>query len=206
MKITKYRLNANTYVISNELNEAIIIDPSLGMSYVIDEINQKYDVKAVLLTHAHFDHIDGLSFFMDKPIYIHENEIDVLTDPWKNLYYMFYNEPTPFNVNELKLIPTKDDDILDLIGLSIEITHTPGHTQGSVCYKAGNNLFTGDTIFAQAIGRWDFPTGDYEVLSNSVKKLFNKYKDNLKCYAGHENDSCLNDIKKYNSYVREILG
>ncbi len=205
MKITKYELNANTYIVSNDKMECIIIDPSLGMSYEAKRIKEKYDVKAIFLTHAHFDHIDGISSFLDLPIYLHQDEIDILKNPMNNLYYMFYGEDTPFDVNELELKPLFDNDIIDIIGLKFEVTHTPGHTKGSVCYKIDDYLFTGDTLFATSVGRWDFPTGDYDTLCNSIKKLLNKYQSNLKCLSGHEHETTLDDIKRYNRYVVEVL-
>ncbi len=208
MKLIKYTLGpleTNTYLVINDNNECVIIDPALSMDSVASMVNANYKVKAILLTHAHFDHIDGIRFFLNVPIYLSHDEYDIIKDSRYNLYQEFYGEDTPFDINKLDLRMVNDKTIINIIGYSIEVTLTPGHTKGGVCYKIEDNLFTGDTLFKESVGRWDFPSGNYCLLASSIKKIFNKYNENLKCYPGHGDSGSLNEIKKYNEIVMEIL-
>ena len=98
MKIINYTLGpleTNTYLVINDNNEAIIIDPALSMDSVASMINANYKVKTILLTHAHFDHIDGIRFFLNVPIYLSHDEYDIIKDSRYNLYQEFCGEDTP---------------------------------------------------------------------------------------------------------------
>ena len=207
MKVIKYTLGdleTNTYLIINNDNDCIIIDPALGMEEVSNIIKEKYNVKAILLTHAHLDHIDGIRYFLNVPIYLSKDEYDILKDDNYNLYQEFYGDNIPFDINKLDIRFVSDNENFDLIGLAIEVTTTPGHTKGGVCYRIEDSLFTGDTLFSLSVGRWDFPSGNYCLLASSIKKLINKY-DNIMCYPGHGDAENMNYIKKYNELVLEML-
>ena len=204
IKIESGMFQTNSYVITNDNNEAIIIDPTFDFYEESIKLKSKYQVKAILLTHAHLDHIDGIRYFLDVPIYISKEELYILNDPNNNLYMEFFGNDTPFDTNKLNLNLIEDEKTLNLIGYDIEVIKTPGHTIGGLSYKIDNYLFTGDTLFKNSIGRWDFPTGNYHVLMMSIKKLITKYKENLLCYPGHDDSSYLDDIKKYNPYVLEV--
>ncbi len=206
MEIKKYQLGpfvTNTYIITRDGN-SIIIDPTLNLGCVIDEIKTKYNIKAVLISHAHIDHIDGIRYFLDLPIYISSSEIDILSNSHYNLYQEFYYTDTPFDVSKLKLIPFKDSDELNIFGFNIKTMLTPGHTKGSAIFEIDNNLFTGDTLFLDSIGRWDFPSGNYLELKESIKKIINKYNDII-CYPGHGDIFNIKLCKKENEFVKEII-
>ncbi len=184
--VIKYEGYSNCYVVSNR-DKAILIDCGLE-KWMIDDINKKYQIEAILLTHGHYDHIDGLRYFKDKTIYIHELEEEFLYNSSFNLYYFMDKES--YNKGELDIKLVHDGDVLDLIGLKIKVIHTPGHTRGSVCYLIDNDLFTGDTLFNLSVGRTDFPTGDFLTLRDSLYKLKMLGHD-YHVYPGHDNDTSL---------------
>ncbi|MDE7213923.1 MAG: MBL fold metallo-hydrolase [Anaeroplasmataceae bacterium] len=188
----------NTYIISNG-NDCILIDPGLDFELYANQIKQKYNVQAVLLTHGHMDHIDGIRYF-DVPIYIHEAEIDFLTDPSLSLYRMFGTK-IPFEVNNLKLIPLRDGMEFNLIGYAFKVYHTPGHTKGSVVYTYNHKLFSGDTLFHLSMGRTDFPTGNAKKMKESLKRIIELFPDSTDVYPGHDEKTILGFERKNNPYL-----
>ncbi|MDE6656018.1 MAG: MBL fold metallo-hydrolase, partial [Anaeroplasmataceae bacterium] len=143
-KIVTGDFETNTYIISNQ-GKCVIVDPGLDFENTAAKIKEQYNVEAILLTHGHMDHIDGIRYF-DVPIYIHELEIPFLEDPNLSLYRMFGSR-MPFQKENLKLIPIHDGTELDLIGYRFKVMHTPGHTRGSVVYSYKDKLLSGDTLF-----------------------------------------------------------
>ena len=188
----------NSYIISNK-EDCIIVDPGLDFESYAKEIKQKYNVQAILLTHGHMDHIDGIRHF-DVPIYIHEAEIDFLSDPSLSLYRMF-GMNVPFKASNLKIIPLKDGMILKLIGYTFKVLHTPGHTKGSVVYSYKDKLLSGDTLFHLSMGRTDFPTGNAKKMKESLKKIIEEFPDSTDVYPGHDEKTTLGFERKNNPYL-----
>ena len=197
-KIVTGSFFTNTYIISNE-GKCVIVDPGLGFSKAAEEIKQKYDVEAILLTHGHMDHIDGIKYF-DVPIYIHKLDEDFLFNPTLSLYNMF-NQKTPFNKGSLKINNVEDGMELNLIGYRFKVLHTPGHTRGSVCYLYGDKLLSGDTLFNMSTGRTDFPTGSSLDLRKSLSKIIEVCSDNTAVYPGHEAKTSIKNERKNNPYI-----
>ena len=189
----------NTYLINNGL-DAILVDPGEGILEYLSSIN-KYNIKAILLTHGHIDHIDGIKYFLDKDIYVSKDELDFFTNPSKSLYAE-YGGNIPFDVNKLNLHLIENDQILDIIGYKIKCIATPGHTIGSMCFLFNDSfLISGDTLFQVGIGRTDFLTGDFKMLIASLDKLKN-LPDNTVVYPGHGVSTSITFEKKYNPYFK----
>ena len=174
----------NSYIISNDKNECIIVDPGINYKSSSDYIYKNFKPLAVLLTHGHLDHIDGLEYFKDLPIYIYKDEIDLFFDNYKNLYYTI-NKTNPFNKGDLNLILVNDLDEIKINDFKFIAYHTPGHTECSVIYLIDDCLLTGDTLFKESIGRTDMPTGNYSKIMESLDRIFNTFNDNIKCLPGH---------------------
>ena len=199
--ITTGALSTNSYIISNENNECIVVDPGLDYKKAYEYIKNKYKVKAILLTHGHFDHIDGLQYFMNRPIYIHKLEEEFLYDSYLSLYDMI-GRSNPFSMGDLDIRLVHNGDKINLIGYEFEVIHTPGHTKGSVCYKYSEGVLTGDTLFCGTCGRTDFPTGNITQIINSLKFLTSNLDGDLICYPGHENYTSILREKNNNPYLR----
>jgi glyoxylase-like metal-dependent hydrolase (beta-lactamase superfamily II) len=195
-KVTTGFYFTNSYIVSNDKKEAIIIDCGLMYGNASKLIKEKYDVKAILITHAHMDHIDGLQYFMDKPIYMTKETEGMIYDSEKSLYDTIERD-TPFSKGMLNIINVSDNDIINLIGYDIKVIETPGHTDGSTTFLIGNDMFSGDTIFSNgSYGRYDFPTGNFDLLIKSIKKLL-EYDDSIVVYPGHGSITSIGDERKF---------
>ncbi len=197
-RITTGSFFTNSYIIRNNNNECVIVDPGLNYQMAAEEIKKKYKVVAILLTHGHMDHIDGIRYF-DVPIYIHEFEVDFLKDSTLSLYRMM-GIPNPIKIEKLKIHTVKDKDEFSLIGYTFKVLHTPGHTRGSVCYSYKDKVLSGDTLFCGSCGRTDFPTGDSNKLSKSLRKILSVYPDTYDVYPGHDEKTTIKR-EKNNPYI-----
>ena len=186
-----YELCANTYVLYDE-SECVIVDSGKNNDDVVNFIKENHlQVKGILLTHGHFDHIQGLPALLkafNAPLYIHEEDECMLRDPHLNGSDRFSRSDIAF---DYKVITFTDGEELKLLKSQIKVIHTPFHTKGSSCFYLKDNkmLFTGDTLFEQGIGRTDFIHSIPELTHSSLSKL-NKLEKDITIYPGH-GPSCL---------------
>lgn len=182
-------MGTNTYILSTDTKEAVIIDPVGSAESILYYIQaNQLDVKFIILTHGHVDHIGLVSeckAATHAPLLIHSKDEEMLNDSNLNLSTMFQN-PMEYHSD----IQLKDGEELILGGHTLKIIHTPGHTPGSICIEVDEFLFTGDTVFKGSIGRSDFPGGDYNTIMDSVAKI-SSFNPELKIYPGHGDSSVL---------------
>lgn len=199
----------NTYLIYNDHREAIVVDAGFSTesefatftSYISQH---KLSVAAVLLTHAHVDHILGLdrlySFLESSvPIYLHKQ------DPF--LWDNFEHQARMFGFNSIKpnceLQTLEDKERLNIAGFTIEILYTPGHSPDhcSFYFKEQTLLISGDALFRESIGRTDLYKGDFDVLKESIQqKLFTLPKQTL-VYPGHGPNTSIGHEIESNPYL-----
>jgi hydroxyacylglutathione hydrolase len=174
----------NCYILSAGA-DAVVIDPGEDADAILSHLDASgLVVKAILCTHAHYDHIGSVSDLKSRyaaPFYLHSADSKLLRQA--NLYRKL------FGGERMIAIPAVDVDlaalsVLQFPGIDIEVMHTPGHTPGGVAFFTGEAIFVGDTIFRNRAGRIDLPGGDKAAIEASLRKLLSSSPD-LLVYPGH---------------------
>jgi hypothetical protein len=194
----------NCYIVYNDNKNGFIVDPG-GDSDDIIKFVDKENIKLefILLTHGHADHIGAVKIIKEKynlSIYASIKEKDLLKDPIINLSKSI----PPFK--DIELIADRwlyDEEIIDFYGEKLYIMETPGHTNGSICICMDGVVFSGDTLFRMSIGRSDLPTGSFDEIINSVKKLYNLKKD-YRILPGHGAESNLQFERENNPFMKNM--
>lgn len=192
----------NVYLgINTETKEAFLVDPADHAGDIAKWIqNADVTLKAILLTHGHFDHIGAASALQTQysiPVCAMQEEQEILLDAQKNLSGL-YGRPITVKADRF----FKDGETLHLAGFSFTALHTPGHTVGGCCYYCAEEqvLFSGDTLFHGSVGRTDFPTGSMGMLHDSIhRKLFPLPAETI-VYPGHGEATDIAYEKRYNPY------
>jgi hydroxyacylglutathione hydrolase len=200
-------LQTNCYIIANDdSKEAIIVDAGMNPDELIYK-SEEYTVQAILMTHAHFDHMGGLDKIRRKvkaPVYIHKNEQEWLVNAdlngssrWPTIGGAMLSEPAEHE--------TADGEVLELAGFSIRVLETPGHTPGGLSFLIDKHLFSGDTLFARSIGRTDLLGGNYDQLMESIHDKLMELPDETIVYPGHGPATTIGDEKTYNPFISGIM-
>ena len=195
-------VSANCYILKDDETQAVAVIDCGEYTSEIAAALEGESVKYILLTHGHFDHINGI-YEMKKShpeakIAIHSLDAQCLSDDMLSLGRGF---GIPCNDKCEADILLYDNDVLEFGEEGITVLHTPGHTTGGATYKYKNFLFTGDTLFNRSVGRTDFPGGSFPVLHASVFRLFCLEGD-YRIYPGHDSTSTLEIERKLNPYIK----
>lgn len=204
MKIKTFVLGVmqtNCYIVSNDENHCMIIDPGAQGKKVAKYLEENELVlDAILLTHGHFDHIGAVDYLYDKyhcPIYIHHEDIEMLTNSRLNLSYL----EKSFS---LSAPVTPASEHMEISGFKICWFHLPGHCPGaSMIYLEDENvIFSGDVLFNGSIGRFDFPNSSkYDTLT-SIEKI-KTFNFDATLYPGHGPSSTLRSELLSNPYLQK---
>lgn len=199
-------LQTNCYVLGDEESkEGLVIDPG-GDSQEIEKVIQDegLDIKYIILTHGHADHIAALSELKKQTkamILIHPADSDMLVEPSYNLSF-FTGE---------NLVCPEADKFLDdgnkikLGALELEVLHTPGHSPGGISLFTDRVIFTGDTLFCEGIGRSDLPGASHDQLLLSIKNKILSKPDDTRVYPGHGPETTIGEEKRSNPWIRGNL-
>lgn len=183
---------ANCYLVC-EGDTAVLIDASAKADDVCAALERRgARLAAVLLTHGHFDHLlyaAAIKEATGAPLLLGEGDADLPADPEKNASLPF-GEGRAYPAAD-KLL--REGDALSFGALSVSVWHTPGHTQGSLCYLIGDAAFTGDTLFKDGFGRTDLYGGDRRALWASLRRL-RTLPPAARIYPGHGDSALLGDL------------
>lgn len=183
------QIQNNTYLIhNNETRKAILIDPAAGIERVIEDI-QKHDLTltAILITHAHFDHIAGLHLLVNEfgneiPIFLHPDDMPLWENGGGAKDFGFDFDP--------HAVPSHffhHQQQLSFAGIDLEVRHTPGHSPGHVIlyWQSTKTAFVGDVIFYHSIGRADLSYSDPAALTQSIKEQILTLPGDTRLLSGH---------------------
>ena len=189
--------NNNYLLIDEESKEAVLIDCSAVDSNIKNEIiNAGAKLKYILLTHGHFDHVAGIRP-TDAKIVMNKNDLKILNQA--NMYL------PAFGIHDITIpeidIFVEDGDTLKIGNIEIKVIHTPGHTQGGVCYLIDNMLFSGDTIFKESVGRCDLEGGNFNQIVESIKTKIFTLPNNITIYPGHGPSTNVAWEKEHNQFM-----
>ena len=206
VKIVSEKMSQNTYLVMLD-EDAIIIDAGVHVSTIEENLKMffpKPKVKAIFLTHCHFDHISELDNMVAQykcDVYINKAGKPMLYDENKNLSYL----DVPFKIKTKKEVKTfLDGEVVNIGNIEVKCYNTPGHSIDSSCFVIGDNMFTGDTIFKVEVGRTDMFSGNSDVQRISVERLRDELSEGINhFYAGH-GPNFDNDDLKYN--ISRVLG
>ncbi len=198
-------LQNNTFFLKDEeTGELAVIDPSIECDELFDAIDSNGgNLKYILLTHGHFDHVGGVKSLKDRykkaQVCISKDEMELLNNESLNGAKLHRLKLDDVEVD----VELSDSDILLLGNIEIKFITTPGHTLGSGCFIVKNHIFSGDTLFCQSIGRTDFPTSNHSDMMKSLKKL-KDLQGEYAVYPGHDVFTTLDSERKYNPYMKQV--
>lgn len=203
-RLTMGICQTNCYFLYKEgSNECIFVDPADQGATIYEKLKANgINVAAIVLTHGHFDHIWGAQELRARSgakIYAWEEEKDVCEDSILNESDMAGRACTIKPNTYLK-----DGDEIEAAGIKLKLIGTPGHTKGSCCFynEESGILISGDTLFAESVGRTDLHTGSMSALVRSVKDKLFTLPDETKVYPGHGPSTTIEHEKKYNPFIQ----
>jgi glyoxylase-like metal-dependent hydrolase (beta-lactamase superfamily II) len=199
-------LECNCSIFGDEqTREAIVVDPGDNIPEIQEALDRHgLKVKAIVITHAHIDHIGGAKKLKDltgAPVWMNENDQLLYDHLDVQASWLGMQTPERTAID----VAARDGDTLKLAGTDVHVIHTPGHTQGSLCLwiPAENKLVAGDTLFRDSVGRTDLPGGDSRMIVSSIReKLFGLPEETV-VIAGHGDATTIAREKRFNPFVGE---
>jgi glyoxylase-like metal-dependent hydrolase (beta-lactamase superfamily II) len=210
MKIDCLTLGAyqtNCYVLCSgeDAKACLVVDAGSGADKLIKFLSEKeLNPGAVVLTHGHIDHMEGVArlreVFSDIKVYVHRLDSEMLTEPYSNLSAM---TGAPFSVEAADIL-LDDQGVIEEAGIKLSVLHTPGHTPGGICLysKEEGIVFTDDALFANSVGRTDYPKGSMGQLQKSIKEKLFTLPDETTVYPGHGPTTTIAQEKRYNPFLQ----
>ena len=205
MEVFEYQtgpLRVNTYLVCDETKEAFLVDPGSYLKQITNKVIEKeLNLKYIVLTHGHGDHIGGIAQFKadfpDAKVVALDLEKETLGDPVSNNSAVILGGKIAMDAD----LYVHDGETLQVGNMDLKIVATPGHTPGGMSILLEDIVFCGDTLFKGSIGRSDMPGGDYLTLIDSIKSKLFTLPDETKVYPGHMGKTTIGWEKKHNPFV-----
>lgn len=200
-------MRVNCYILRDSSGVGAIVDPGgetpqNGSDRILEACKEhSVDVKLIILTHAHFDHmlsLEAVRRATNAPLALHRDDAPALADPYISYMAQYAGKMTPMKPAERLL---SDGEIIKLGDSELKVLHTPGHTPGSICLVGDDFIITGDTLFCGSAGRYDLIGGNEFALLKSMKKL-RELSGNYTLYPGHGGSTDLQREKMNNPYLQ----
>lgn len=188
-------IQTNCFIVGDaQTEEAVVIDPGFDSTSeaksILKEIERnRFRVKFIINTHGHPDHTSGNKTMKEAtgaPILIHEYDAPLLRNPSAD-----------------KTI--REGDIIEFGEVKLRVLHTPGHSKGSMALLGADAVFSGDTLFAGSIGRYDLPGGSLEEIMNSIRNKMLTLPDHLKVYPGHGPITTIGEERRSNPFLQDFF-
>lgn len=199
----------NCYLVGDEATKsAFLIDAPKGAFEPVMRVlaEKSWTLTDVLLTHTHWDHTADCSLLKQQTgarVVVHEADLYRLTDPMAHTIW-----PLPFVIDPVSDAVTIGSDVTSLMvgsGLVLEVLHTPGHTEGGICFveRPVGRIFVGDTLFDGSVGRTDLPGGDMDVLIHSIRTQLFPLPDDMVAWPGHGPETSIGRERRTNPFAAE---
>jgi hydroxyacylglutathione hydrolase len=200
-------LQCNCSIFGDETTrEAIVIDPGDEIGKILEILDRhQLSVKAIVITHAHIDHIGGaakLKKLTNAPVYMNENDIELRDQLAMQAAWLGTATPEKPEID----VTAREGDTLELAGHPFQVLHTPGHTQGSISLflPDENKLIAGDTLFRDSIGRTDLPGGNGHQILVSIREKLLALDDDVVVIPGHGAATTIGREREHNPFLREL--
>lgn len=200
-RITVGALGTNCYIVNLESPDCVVIDPADEAEKILTRVKELgLNVKAVILTHGHFDHTAGAGKIQKDtgaPVYIASGDADLLVNPG----WMTKIAP-PIKLKIDEVVQVKDGDQIVCGDLQLKIFETPGHSEGSISIYSPGYLFCGDLLFRGSVGRTDLPGGNWDVLLCSLREKILTLPDDTKVFPGHGPQTTIGKERLANPFIK----
>ena len=194
---------SNCYVIGGESSEGIVVDPGADANRILKAIEElKLDIKLIVATHGHVDHVNALGKVKkatNANFAIHSDDVQTLSSSGSMLSFLL---PVSISSPPQPDILLQDGDNVEVTGLCFRVLHTPGHSPGGISLLGYGVVFTGDTLFCQSIGRFDFPGASGSQLLNSIHTKLMVLPDSTIVYPGHGPQTTIGDERRWNPFLK----
>jgi len=193
----------NCYVLIDKENKIFSLIDAPGQHPLFQQlVNSDFKLDKVLLTHGHVDHVAGLKKIIEEfkaKSAVHLKDLKMFKKAGEGQFASMLNAENPPDPSFL----LEENQLIETAGVTLKVIHTPGHTQGGVCFydRTNNNLFSGDTLFARSIGRTDLKGGNHQELIASIKNKLLTLPKNTKVFPGHSASTSILEELENNPFL-----